>query len=105
MVSATGLNGHPTPSSTSLPTAQPSAQSASTIGDSSSSRTPLSVVVTDAVKRWYVDTNKEAVKGDVVRIPGTDQLYKQHKVQLTMSSPFAEAASSSWTNAAGRLWM
>ena len=28
---------------------------------------PLSVVVTDAVKRWYVETNKEAVKGDVVR--------------------------------------
>lgn len=29
-------------------------------------RAPLSLVVTDAVKRWYIDTNKEAVKGDVV---------------------------------------
>ncbi len=29
-------------------------------------RAPLSIVVTDAVKRWYIDTNKEAVKGDVV---------------------------------------
>ncbi len=27
---------------------------------------PLSAVVTEAVRRWYLETHKEAVKGDVV---------------------------------------
>ena len=28
---------------------------------------PLSAVVTNAVRRWFVDTHKEAIRGDVVR--------------------------------------
>ena len=29
---------------------------------------PLSVVVTDAVRRWYLEAEKEAQRGDVVRL-------------------------------------
>lgn len=29
-------------------------------------RLPLSVVVTDAVRRWYLEAEKEAQRGDVV---------------------------------------
>ena len=59
------VNGHPG-SSAVVPSAQ-SVQSASSSEEQPLLRTPLSTVVTDAVKRWYIDTNKEAVKGDVVR--------------------------------------
>ena len=31
-------------------------------------RLPLSVVVTDAVRRWYLEAEKEAQRGDVVSI-------------------------------------
>ena len=59
-----GINGHASPAAATPPTHTPvSAQSAE---DNAPLRTPLSIVVTDAVKRWYIDTNKEAVKGDVV---------------------------------------
>ena len=30
---------------------------------------PLSAVVSNAVRRWFVDTHKEAIRGDVVRPP------------------------------------
>lgn len=74
-------------------------------------RTPLSIVVTDAVKRWYMDTNKEAVKGDVVSVncgsalspvkPGThetncgDTVYNLHMHLHGV----AEATSTAWANA------
>ena len=29
-------------------------------------RMPLSAVVTDAVRRWFLETEKEALRGDVV---------------------------------------
>lgn len=62
-----GINGHASPAAATPPAhTQVSAQSASSSEDHAPLRTPLSIVVTDAVKRWYIDTNKEAVKGDVV---------------------------------------
>jgi len=30
---------------------------------------PLSLVVSDAVRRWYADAHRDALKGDVVRFP------------------------------------
>ncbi|KAL0031484.1 hypothetical protein WJX77_002861 [Trebouxia sp. C0004] len=60
-------NGHLTPVSTAPPAqASTSARPASVPEEHPPVRAPLSLVVTDAVKRWYIDTNKEAVKGDVV---------------------------------------
>ena len=62
-----GINGHASPAAATPTTHTPvPAQSASSAEDQAPLRTPLSIVVTDAVKRWYIDTNKEAVKGDVV---------------------------------------
>lgn len=63
------MNGNAGPS-TSAATV-PSQASAQTVNGTEGQvlgRTPLSIVVTDAVKRWYMDTNKEAVKGDVVSV-------------------------------------
>jgi hypothetical protein len=31
---------------------------------------PLSLVVTDAVRRWYSDAHRDALKGDVVSLSG-----------------------------------
>lgn len=48
----------PSPSSTAAPAGPSSSTSAPPTA-------PLSVVVTDAVKRWYQDAEREAARGDV----------------------------------------
>ena len=104
----TGINGHASPSAATPPTHNPvSAQSASPAEDEAPLRTPLSVVVTDAVKRWYIDTNKEAVKGDVVctlvcalSIVSLECYLHNYGVLCA-----AEATSFTWTNALRRVWL
>ena len=36
-------------------------------GGPAAASAPLSAVVSNAVRRWFVDTHKEAIRGDVVR--------------------------------------
>ena len=43
----------------------------------SAASAPLSAVVTDAVRRWYLETSKEAAKGDVVRATSTGCVTRQ----------------------------
>ena len=103
-----GINGHASPSAATPPTQTPvSAQSASSPEDHAPLRTPLSIVVTDAVKRWYIDTNKEAVKGDVVCSFGVCPQFCKPLVLCTSYGVFcaAETASPTWSNALGRLWL
>ena len=38
-------------------------------GGPAAASAPLSAVVSNAVRRWFVDTHKEAIRGDVVRPP------------------------------------
>ena len=61
-----GINGHTSPAAATPPTHTPASVQSASSSEVQPPRTPLSIVVTDAVKRWYIDTNKEAVKGDVV---------------------------------------
>ena len=68
-------------------------------------RAPLSLVVTDAVKRWYIDTNKEAVKGDVVCDQTSGLSTAVSLDNSTVYAYAAEATSSAGTDAAGRLWL
>ena len=103
----TGSNGHAGASTSSAQTlSQTSAQTVAGAQPESTGRTTLSAVVTDAVKRWYMDTNKEAVKGDVVSkaVAGFVPAFAP-KCSLTLLDVAAEATSIAGSNANRRLWL
>jgi TPR repeat protein len=52
---------------------------------------PLSAVVTDAVKRWFQETNKEAMKGDI-------------KQQALLGQMLMEGYGCQANPASGRMW-
>ena len=54
----------------------PAAPPAGEPGAGSPATAPLSAVVSNAVRRWFVDTHKETIRGDVVRIPEVGFLFK-----------------------------
>ncbi|KAK9808543.1 hypothetical protein WJX73_006849 [Symbiochloris irregularis] len=56
------------------------------------STAPLSMVVTDAVRRWFVETSKEASKGDV-------------KQQALVGQMLCEGYGCNPDPAAGREWI
>lgn len=88
-----GINGHASPAAAVPPSNVPApGQSASSSDDHAPLRTPLSIVVTDAVKRWYIDTNKEAVKGDV-------------KQQALLGQMLLEGYGCEQNQSAARMWI
>lgn len=51
---------------------QPQDETVTFLADGSlSKRTKLGVVVKDALRRWYLEAEKEAYRGDVVRLGGS----------------------------------
>ena len=104
----TGANGHAGPS-TSVPEgpSQAPAHTLSGTEGQTSGRTPLSLVVTDAVKRWYMDTNKEAVKGDVVSFCSCSKVCSSVTLlwHMHQCSDAAEATSIAGANADRGVWL
>ncbi|DBA95328.1 TPA: hypothetical protein ACH3X3_013215 [Trebouxia sp. C0006] len=87
-----GHNGHPSPVSTAPPAQASTSARPASVPEQTPVRAPLSLVVTDAVKRWYIDTNREAVKGDV-------------KQQALLGQMLLEGYGCDVNQAAARMWV
>ena len=72
--------------------AETSGQASTEVGESSNGirgpqSVPLSAVVRDAVRRWFLDTHKEALRGDVVSnlvtaLPTAADLFRRSAMAL-----------------------
>jgi hypothetical protein len=61
-----GQHGGAMASSSSQPARQQQGSNGFVAGDRPMATAPLKAVVADAVRRWYLDAQKEALRGDVV---------------------------------------